>query len=53
MARKVVIEAVLVEESQGMQPKDIEREILKEIHHGYLVIPWCDKVEKVRVIEEP
>jgi len=51
MVRKVVIEAALVEESLSKQSKEIEQEILKEIRHGSLVIPWCSKVEKVSVID--
>ncbi|MDH7564034.1 MAG: hypothetical protein QHH24_04005 [Candidatus Bathyarchaeota archaeon] len=31
---------------------DIEKEILKEISCGQMLIPWCYKVEKVKVIEK-
>lgn len=51
MVRKVVIEAVLVPESAGKNPREIEREILMEIRYSALVIPWCDKIEKVVVVE--
>ncbi|MEM1566742.1 MAG: hypothetical protein QW510_06660 [Candidatus Bathyarchaeia archaeon] len=50
MVRKVVIEAILVPESADKHPREIEREILREIC-GALVIPWCDKIEKVVVVE--
>lgn len=51
MVKKVIIEAVLVPESAGKHPREIEREILREISCGALVIPWCDKIEKVVVVE--
>lgn len=51
MIRKVVIEAVLVPESACKHPREIEREILREIRCGALVIPWCAKIEKVVVVE--
>jgi len=50
VVRKVVIEAILVPESADKHPREIEREILREIC-GALVIPWCDKIEKVVVVE--
>lgn len=52
MVRKVIIEAVLVPESLERRPKEIEMEILREIRCGSLVIPWCDRVEKVVVVGE-
>jgi len=52
MVRKVIIEAILVPESLNTWSKEIEKEILKEIRHGPLSIPWCSKVEKVRVVEQ-
>ncbi|MGQ9507263.1 MAG: hypothetical protein ACUVTB_05325 [Candidatus Bathycorpusculaceae bacterium] len=52
MVRKLIIRAVLVPESLNKQPEEIEREIFKEIHQGLLVIPWCNKVEKIRVIDK-
>ncbi|MEM3725863.1 MAG: hypothetical protein QXK98_03260 [Candidatus Bathyarchaeia archaeon] len=51
MIRKVIIEAVLVPESSNKHSREIEREILKEIRDGSLVIPWCDRVEKAVVVE--
>jgi hypothetical protein len=52
MIKKVIIKAVLVPESLSRRSQEIEREILKEIRRGSLVIPWCGEVEKVRVVEE-
>lgn len=52
MVKKLVIEAVLVRESQKKQSEEIEREILNEIRYGSLVIPWCDEVVKVRVVRD-
>jgi len=49
---KVIIEVVLVPESSNKRSEEIEREILKEIRYGSVFIPWCDKVEKVRVVEQ-
>jgi len=52
MVRKVIIEAVLVPESSSKNSKEIEKEILNEIRSGSLVIPWCDSIKRVVVIEE-
>lgn len=52
MVKKAIIEMVLVPESLGKRAKEIERDISKEIRHGLLVIPWCGKVERVRVVQE-
>lgn len=51
MSKKAIIEMVLVSEAFGKRTKEIERDILEELRHGFLVIPWCDKVEKVRVVK--
>jgi len=52
MIKKVIIEAVLVPETIGRRAQEIEKEILKEFQNGSLLIPWCDKVEKIRVVEK-
>jgi hypothetical protein len=52
MVKKVVIEAVLVPESSNERPEEIEKQILREIRCGNLIIPWCARVEKVRVADE-
>lgn len=52
MVRKVIIEALLVNESIDEKPEKIEREILKEFSERYLcLIPWCERIEKVRVVD--
>jgi len=51
MAKKVIIEISLVEESVEKANAEIEKEILDELYGGILVIPWCKKVEKVTVTE--
>ncbi|MEM2806820.1 MAG: hypothetical protein QXK86_08245 [Candidatus Bathyarchaeia archaeon] len=51
MVRRVIIKAILVPESSSIHPKEIEREILREIRTGCLIIPWCDYVERVVVIK--
>ncbi|MEM0356859.1 MAG: hypothetical protein QXL77_00560 [Candidatus Bathyarchaeia archaeon] len=51
MVKKVIIKAILVPESASKHPEEIEREILREIRCGALVIPWSDKIEKVVVVE--
>ncbi|MBS7632229.1 hypothetical protein KEJ15_01210 [Candidatus Bathyarchaeota archaeon] len=51
MVKKLIIEMVLVPESFGKRAEEIERDILEELRHGLLIIPWCDKVERVRVVE--
>jgi len=51
MAKKVIIEISLVEESAEKANEEIEKEIFDELSVGLLVIPWCKKVEKVTVTE--
>jgi hypothetical protein len=51
MVRKVVIEMILIPESTNRRPREIEHEILEEIRHGHLIVPWCGEAEKVTVIE--
>jgi len=52
MVRKVIIEAILVPESASKNPKEIEKEILREIQHGSIIIPWCNRIEKVKIVDE-
>jgi len=47
----VIIEALLVSESLNEKPEKIEREILKMCFNGELLIPWCERIEKAKVIE--
>lgn len=51
MARKVVIEALLIHESNTENPEKIKRDILKEFSEEYLIIPWCKRIEKVRAVD--
>jgi len=49
MAKKVIIEISLVEESVEKTNEEIEKEIFNELSASIPVIPWCKKVEKVIV----
>ena len=51
MARKVVIEAWLVHESISEQPEKIKRDILEELSEECQMIPWCERIEKVEVVD--
>jgi len=50
MAKKLIIEFLLVPESLDKKSDEIKSEILKEFNEGFLGIPWCYKIEKVRVV---
>ena len=47
--RKALIEISLVEESKERTNEEIEREILRELSTSS--IPWCKKIENVKVAE--
>ena len=51
MARKVVIEALLVHESISEQPEKIKRDILEELSEECQMIPWFERIEKVEVVD--
>jgi len=51
LTKKATIVISLVEESMEVSNEEIEREIREELKD--LPIPWCKKVEKVTVTEEP
>lgn len=51
MAKKVIIEISLVEESAEKANQEIVNEIFNDLSEGRIIIPWCKKVEKVAVIE--
>jgi len=53
MKRKVTIEILLVQESLEKKPSEIEDEIWKEFHEGYLVIPWSLRIEGIKVVDSP
>jgi hypothetical protein len=50
--KKVVIEAVLVPEASNKCSEEIEKEIIWEIQRGSIIIPWCDRIEKVKVVDK-
>jgi len=49
MARKATIVISLVDESRESSREEIQREILHELSSRTALIPWCKKVEKVKV----
>jgi len=51
MVKKAIIEILLVPESLDKSCEEIEEEILKEFQEGFLIIPYCDRVEKIKIIE--
>ena len=51
MGRRLIIEILLVPESQERKPKEIEDEVRREFNEGHLIVPWSNKVEKVKIIE--
>ena len=51
MAKKVLIEFSLVEESSGKANQEIANEIFEELSGGKPCIPWCREVKKVIVTE--
>ena len=50
--KRVVIIATLVPEASNKHSEEIEREIIREIQHGSIIIPWCHKIDKVKVVNE-
>jgi len=51
MVKKAIIEVLLVPESLNKRSKEIENEILKEFQEGLLIIPYGDKIEKIKIVE--
>lgn len=49
MGRKATIIISLVDESCDSSSEEIEREIFRELSNGTARIPWCKKIEKVKV----
>ncbi|HUV98475.1 MAG TPA: hypothetical protein VMW14_03120 [Candidatus Paceibacterota bacterium] len=47
--RKAVIEISLVEKSKEKTNEEIEKEILRELSAAS--IPWCKKIENVKIVE--
>jgi len=51
MVRKVIIEVRLIPESDDISARKIKDEILNEFSQGFLLIPYADKIEKIKVAE--
>ena len=51
MAKTVIIEFSLVEESEEKANQEIANEIFKELSEDKSCIPWCREVKKVIVTE--
>jgi hypothetical protein len=49
MAKKVIIEFSLVEESSEKRNEELEKEILDGLSEGGIIIPWCDVPRRVTV----
>jgi len=52
MAKKAIIEVLLIPESRSRSPEEIKDEILREFQEGFLRIPYCESIEKVKIVEE-
>jgi len=50
MAKKVIIELSLIEESAKQANQKIIDEIFNDLSEGRIIIPWCKKVEKVAIV---
>lgn len=51
MSKKIIFEISLIKESKNKTNQAIIREILSAFSDGDLVIPWCNKVEKITILE--
>jgi len=51
MARKLLLEAVLVPEASDAGQKEIEDEIRREFGKGFITIPWCQNIKAIKVVE--
>ena len=51
MERRLIIEILLVPESQEKKRREIEDEIRREFNEGHLIIPWSNKIEEIKIIE--
>ena len=49
MGRKATIIISLVDESCESSSEEIQKEIFRELSKGTARIPWCKKIEEVRV----
>ena len=51
MVKKVIIEVLLVPEAINKSTDTIRSEILREFSKGFLLIPWGQKIEKLKIVE--
>ena len=51
LRRKLIIEILLVPESEDKESREIEDEILREFNERHLIVPWSDVIERVKVLE--
>jgi hypothetical protein len=49
MTKKAIIEVTLVNESYQTTNREIEDEIALELLRNLQVIPWAERIEKIRV----
>jgi hypothetical protein len=49
MGKKVTIVISLVDESRESSNEEIQKDIFRELSEGTARIPWCRKVEEVKV----
>ena len=49
MGKKVTIVISLVDESSESSSEEIQKEIFQELSKGTARIPWCKKIENVKV----
>jgi hypothetical protein len=49
--KKVVIEALLVHESSEEKPEKVKQDILREFSEGHIVIPWLERIDRIRIID--
>jgi hypothetical protein len=48
--RKIMVIFSLVEESQEKSSEELEEEISKELSN--ILLPWCETIERVKVVDE-
>ncbi|MEM3458657.1 MAG: hypothetical protein QXN36_03400 [Candidatus Bathyarchaeia archaeon] len=51
MVKKVIIEILLVPEAIDKPSNTIRSEILREFSEGFLLIPWAQRIEKLKIVE--
>jgi len=51
MVKKAIIEVLLVPESFNKRSEEIEKEIWREFQEGLLMIPYGERIEKIKIVE--